>query len=311
MIGAVKLGLPDLSKAFDAGLLKTVEALLRAGQFNRVANLVAASEPLATFALARMRDIVGDPLLVARDGGLQLTRRAQRLAAPFRDLLERIGEVLAGRDVFDPAFCDQTFRLAASDYASFTVGPALVRALAEAAPRAALSFESFEPAVARRSLERGEIDLVVATPLRGGAGGLRTETLFAERFACIAARNHPRVAKRLTATAYAAERHVVIRAAASAARADPALADPGRKRRAGATVAHFLLVPAIVAESELIATLPERVAERFAVQYPLVVHRSPVRPAGFTLALTWSARSEDEPAQRWLREVVAAAAAET
>ena len=99
--------------------------------------------------------------------------------------------------------------------------------------------------------------------------------------------------------------------AAIEARADPALADPGRKRRAGATVAHFLLVPAIVAESELIATLPERVAERFAAQYPLVVHRSPVRPAGFTLALTWSARSEDEPAQRWLREVVSAAAAET
>jgi DNA-binding transcriptional LysR family regulator len=304
----LKLGLPNLAKALDAGLLKTVEALLRAGQFNRVANLVAASEPLADFALRRMRELVGDPLLVARDGGLQLTRRAQRLAAPFRDLLERIGEVLAGRDVFDPAFCEQTFRVAASDYASFVLGPALVRALSEAAPRAAVAFEPFEPAHARGGLVDGDIDLVVATGLRGGAGKLHSETLFAERFACIAAKHHPRVAKRLTASAYASERHVVVQAAAGAAKADPALADPGRKRRAGATVAHFLFVPAIVAESELIATLPERVAERFAQRYPLVVHRSPVRPAGFTLALTWSARSDDEPAQRWLRGLVGEAA---
>jgi DNA-binding transcriptional LysR family regulator len=255
-----------------------------------------------------MRELVGDPLLVARDGGLQLTRRAQRLAAPFRDLLERIGEVLAGRDVFDPAFCEQTFRIAASDYASFVIGPVLVRALSQAAPRAALAFEPFDPAHARRRLADGEIDLVVATGLRGASGALRSEALFAERFACIAAKHHPRVAKRLTATAYASERHVVVHAPAGAAKADPALADPGRKRRAGATVAHFLLVPAIVADSELIATLPERVAERFAERYPLVVHRSPVRPAGFTLAMSWHERSTDEPAQRWLRQIVGEAA---
>ena len=307
----MKLGIPNLAKALDAGLLKTIEALLRAGQFHRVANLVAASVPVASFALARMRELVGDPLLVARDGGLQLTKRAERLAAPFRDLLERIGEVLAGRDVFDPAFCEQTFRIAASDYASFVVGPVLVRALSQAAPRAALAFEPFDSVHARRGLEDGTIDLAVATGLRGGAGKFRSESLFAERFACIAARHHPRVAKRLTATAYAAERHVVIHAPPGAAKADPALADPGRRRRAGATVAHFLLVPAVVAESELIATLPERVAERFAARYPLVVHRSPVRPAGFTLAMTWTARTDDEPAHRWLREQVAAAAAET
>lgn len=304
----MKLGLPDLAKVLDAGLVKTIEALLRAGQFDRVANLVAASAPLANFALRRMRELVGDPLLVARDGGLQLTRRAQRLAAPFRDLLERIGEVLAGRDVFDPAFCEQTFRIAASDYAAFVLGPALVAAVSHAAPRAALAFEPFEPARARRDLGSGALDLVIATSLRGGAGKLRSETLFAERFACIAAKHHPRVAKKLTATAYASERHVVVQAPAGAAKADPALADPGRKRRAGATVAHFLLVPAIVADSELIATLPERVAERFAARYPLVAHRSPVRPTGFTLAMTWHERSDDEPAQGWLRERVGEAA---
>ena len=304
----MKLGVPSLAKAFDAGLVRTVEALLRAGQFNRVANLVAASEPIARFALARMREIVGDQLHVPTAAGLELTRRAQRLAAPFRDLLERIGEVLAGRDVFDPAFCDATFHVAASDYASFVLGPTVAGRLREAAPRASLVLAGLDPAVARKQLATGALDLVLGPALRGGAGQIESERLFAERFVCIARKGHPRVAKRLTARDYAAESHVVVRS--PAARLDPALADPGRRRRAAVTVASFLLVPEIVAGSDLIATLPERVAERVAKHYPLVVHRSPVRPAGFSLTMSWHRRTGPDPAHAWLRGAIAEASAE-
>jgi DNA-binding transcriptional LysR family regulator len=304
----VKLGLPNLSKALDAGLLKTVEALLRAGQFNRVANLVAASEPIAAFALRKMREIVGDPLLVARGGGLELTKRAQRLAAPFRDLLERIGEVLSGRDVFDPAFCEDPFSVAATDYAAFILGPGLARGFASAAPRATLALEPFDPAASKRGLAEGSVDLAIGGALRGV--GLESETLLAERFACIARKDHPRVAKKLSASGWAAERHVVVRAPPGAAKADPALADRERKRHSAIAVSHFLLVPAIVAESELIATLPERIAERFAARHPLVVHRSPVRPIGFSLAMTWHERTDADPARQWLRGLVSGAAAQ-
>jgi DNA-binding transcriptional LysR family regulator len=304
----LKLRIPALTRAFDAGLLRTVEALLRAGQFPRVANLVAASEPLADFTLRRMREIVDDQLLVRTAAGLELTRRAQRLAAPFRDLLERIGEVLSGRDVFDPAFCAETFHVAASDYASFVLGPALAVRLAEAAPRVRLELSPLDVTAMRRPLETGALDLALGPAPRGAAGRLRSERLLAERLACIARKGHPRVGKRLTVADYAAETHVVVRAPAGAARTDPALADPGRSRRAAVTVTHFLLVPHIVAASDLIATLPERVAERFAERYPLVVHRSPVRPAGFTLAMSWHARTDADPARSWLRGLIAEAA---
>jgi DNA-binding transcriptional LysR family regulator len=300
----VRFGIAGLTRALDAGLVKTVEALLRAGQFHRVANLVAASEPLARFALARMREIVGDQLLVPTAAGLELTRRAQRLAAPFRDLLERIGEVLSGRDIFDPAFCAAAFRIAATDYASFVLGPGIAARLAAAAPRASLAVAPLDAAPWRRELDRGALDLVLGPAPRGK---LRSERLIAERFACIARKSHPRVAKRLTAKDYAGEAHVVVRASA---RNDPALADPGRKRRAAVTVGHFLLVPEVVARTDLIATLPERVAERFAERYPLVVHRSPVRPAGFTMTMTWHSRTDADPARGWLRRLLAEVAAE-
>ena len=308
-MAAIKLRIPALTKALDAGLLKTIEALLRAGQFPRVANLVAASEPLADFALRRMREIVGDQLLVRTAAGLELTRRARRLAAPFRDLLERIGEVLSGRNVFDPAFCEEAFHVAASDYASFVLGPGLAARLAESAPRAKLVLSPLDVTAMRRPLETGVLDLALGPAPRGAAGRLKSERLLAERFACIARKGHPRVGKRLTVRDYAAESHVVVRAPAGAARTDPALADAGRTRRAAVTVTHFLLVPQIVAASDLVATLPERVAERVAERYPLVVHRSPVRPAGFTLAMSWHERSAADPARAWLRGVIADVAA--
>ena len=188
----MKLRIPALTKALDAGLVKTVEALLRAGQFPRVANLVAASEPLADFALRRMREIVGDQLLVRTAAGLELTRRARRLAAPFRDLLERIGEVLSGRDVFDPAFCEETFHVAASDYASFVLGPGLAARLAESAPRASLVLSPLDVTAMRRPLETGALDLALGPAPRGATGRLKSERLLAERLACIARKGHPR-----------------------------------------------------------------------------------------------------------------------
>jgi DNA-binding transcriptional LysR family regulator len=301
----VRFGIPGITRAFDAGLVRTVEGLLRAGQFHRVANLVAASEPLARFALARMREIVGDQLLVRTAAGLELTRRARRLAAPFRDLLERIGEILSGRDIFDPAFCETTFRVAATDYASFVLGPGIAARLAEVAPRASLALAPLEASGWRKGLEGGALDAVLGPAPRGK---LKNERLIAERFACIARKGHPRVAKRLSAKDYASEAHVVVRP--GVARSDPALADPGRKRRVAVAVGHFLLVPEIVAGTDFIATVPERVAERFAERFPLVVHRSPVRPAGFALTMTWHPRTDADPARAWLRGVVAAVAAE-
>jgi DNA-binding transcriptional LysR family regulator len=251
-----------------------------------------------------MREIVGDQLLVRTAAGLELTRRARRLAAPFRDLLERIGEVLSGRDVFDPAFCEEAFHVAASDCASFVLGPGIAARLAETAPRAGVVVAGLDAGAERKRLESGALDLVLGPALRGGR--LESERLIAERFACIARKGHPRVAKRLTGKDYAAEGHVIVRSATT----DPALADPGRKRRAAVTVTHFLLVPEIVAATDLIATLPERVAERFAERYPLVVHRSPVRPAGFALTMAWHSRTDADPARAWLRRLIAEVAAE-
>ncbi|MGA8054633.1 MAG: LysR family transcriptional regulator [Burkholderiales bacterium] len=296
------LSLKSFGKALDSGLLKTVEALLRAGKLNRVADLVAMSAPIAAFALARLRESIGDPLLIPTAAGVELTERAKRLAAPVRELLERIQEILPRPELFDPAFCDRTFRVAAIDYATFVLGPKLAAAFAERAPRAKLELVPLEPSSMRGELADGTLDLAIGATLRPAAK-LYVERLFTERFRCVVRKGHPRIAKRMTARDYANEPHVLVRTAdARAAKSDPSLADPGEKRRAGVTVRHVLLVPEIVAQSDLIATLPERLG---AMQNGRVqMFAPPVKLAGFSVSQAWHERTDADPAQQWLRSVV-------
>lgn len=296
-----------LGKTLDRGLLRTAEALLRAGKLNRVADLVAMSAPVAAFALAKLRATIGDPLLIPTAAGVELTARARRLAAPLRDLLDRITEILPRRELFDPAFCEATFVVAATDYASAVLGPRVAALFAERAPRARLQLVPLRTAALAKALEAGDFDLAIGTGFRETAR-VRVERLLGERFRCVARRGHPRVSKQLSARAYAAEPHVLVAPAdAQLAKLDPALSDPGRKRRAGVTVPHFLVAAEVVAQSDLIATLPERVAR--ASESRLQVLAPPVKLAGFSVSLAWSAASEADPAQSWLRALVTEVAA--
>jgi DNA-binding transcriptional LysR family regulator len=297
----------DLGKTLDRGLIRTVEALLRAGKLNRVADLVAMSAPIAAFALAKLREMVGDPLLIPTAAGVELTARAKRLAAPLRELLERITEILPRPELFDPAFCETTFVVAATDYAGCVVGPRLAAAFAERAPRARLELTALRSAAIVKALDAGEFDLAIGTGFRE-TSRVRIERLFNERFRCVARKGHPRVSKQLTARAYAAEPHVLVAPTdAQLAKLDPALSDPGRKRRAGVTVPHFLLVTEIVAQSDLVATLPERVAR--AGDARLQVLAPPVKLAGFSISQAWGEAADADPAHLWLRGLVAEVAA--
>ena len=297
-----------LGRTLDRGLLRTVEALLRAGKLNRVADLVAMSAPVAAFALAKLRSSIGDPLLIPTAAGVELTARARKLAAPLRELLERITEILPRRELFDPAFCETTFVIAATDYASCVIGPRLAAAFAERAPRARLELVPLRTGAIAKALDAGDFDLALGTGFRETAR-VRCERLLSERFRCVARRGHPRVSKQLTARAYAAEPHVIVAPAeAQLAKLDPALSDPGRKRRAGVVVPHFLMAAETAAHSDLLATLPERVAR--AGDGRLQVLAPPVKLPAFSVSLAWGAAAEADPALGWLRGLVAEIAAE-
>lgn len=292
-------GALSLRKGLELGVRKTVEALLKAGQLKHVADLVAYSQPVATFALSKLRETIDDPLLVAGETGTQLTARARKLAAPMRQVLERIRETLSGNDVFDPAFCDDAFVVAASAHAAAVIGPRLAATLAARAPRATLALMALESGALRKQLDSGVVHLGIGA-VKVISAELKSEKLYTEQFRCIARKNHPRIARRLSAKQYAEEGHVVVRTARRGSEADP-----GRDRRVAVTVADERLAAAIVARSELIATLPERVAKAYAEHLPLQLLAPPVRLPSFTVMQIWHPREDGHAAHRWLRGVIA------
>ncbi|MCL4801193.1 MAG: LysR family transcriptional regulator [Burkholderiales bacterium] len=295
-------------KRLDQRLLDTLESVLRLGKFDRAAELVRLSRPMAGMVLARLRRMFDDELLVrTANGMIELTGRALQLPAPVRALLERIGEIFSASTGFEPAFCDDTFAVAASDYAMAVLAPPLAARMGELAPRASLAFVPLPARLERRALEADGLDLAIGAAVPR-AQRIESQRLLDERFCCVVRKHHPRVRRKLGAKQYAAEAHLVYGARGRAP--DAAAADPGSRRRVGMRVPSFLLVPEIVARTDLVATLPERFARLHAGRLGLEVLPAPVKLGGFSVWQAWHVRRAGDAAHQWLRGLVCDVAGE-
>ena len=179
----------------------------------------------------------------------------------------------------------------------------LVDHLERKAPRVRLEVRPLDLQTVAKQMEIGEVDLCI-TGVLNAPPGLHERPLYAERIVSVVRRDHPGVGAQLTLDTFCSLEHITVsvRGSAFSARMDEALAALGRKRHARLSVPHFLLVPEIVARSDMISALPERLALGYADR--LRILEPPIELDGFTVAQIWHERSEREPAQIWLRDVV-------
>ncbi len=291
----------------DLNLLPLLDALLEERHVTRAAKRVGLSQPAASRGLARLRELLADPLLVRSQRGLSPTPRAEALRAPVRQALTLLDQSLVEKVVFDPATARRKIRVVSDDYSELVLFPSLVSRLSKRAPGIDVlvpptgAFE-FEP------LLRGEIDLALA-PLRANMPpppGILEKKLYAERFVCVVRKGHP-LAKRPTLARFADARHALIAPRGTAGGAvDDALARHGKTRRVAFMGPHFLVVPFIVAASDLVVTLGERVARALAPTLQLTIFEPPMKLNGFTVACYWHERSAADPAVQWfIRELEA------
>jgi DNA-binding transcriptional LysR family regulator len=288
----------------DLNLLLSLHVLLDERSVSRAAARVGLSQPAMSRALTRLRDHLGDPLLLRSGRGMTVTPRAEALAAPLRALLGDLEALLGRRPTFHPPSARRTFRLATADYGAAVLIPPLVRRLAREAPGATVEVHP-APADLAEALEAGRLDVVVI-PRRAQARGLVWRRLFTERFVCAVRAGHPLVGRKgLTLDAYCELGHVVVTPSGRPGSAvDEALARHKRKRRVVLQVASFLVAPLVVASSDLIVTTPARIARQFA-DLRLALHPPPLSVPGFTVALGWHERFRGDPAHAWFRGVVA------
>ena len=289
------------TKKIDLNLLVALDALLAERNVTRAARRLGLSQPALSAQLARLRDLFGDPLFLPAQRGVTPTARAIELEAPVRQALDQVHNVLAGGRGFDPATADLTVAIACSDYAQVAVIAPLALDLRVSAPKLRIAIRQLDGAVLGQQMEAGVVDLAVMTPTTAPPA-LRTRRLFHERYVTIARRRHPGVKGKLTLDDFVTLEHVVVspRGGGLSGPVDTALGKLGRKRRIAVSTASFLFVPELVARSDLIATVPERLVRERAER--LQVLEPPLPVEGFAIGLVWHERTHRHPAHRWVRE---------
>lgn len=286
----------------DLNLLKTLDALLDERSVTRAAQRLSLSQPAVSGMLTRLRDYFDDPLFIRAPHGIVPTLRAQQLAAPVKRILADI-DLLIQPVTFDPHTASLTFTVAATDYALRAVMVPFIAALKVQAPRVRVRVVPVEPDRLTAQLEQGNLDLALLTPATT-PDDLHSRALFDERYVCMMHADHPDAGQPLTLDRFCSLEHVLVSYAGESFHGvtDDALASVGRQRRVGLSVSSFLVLPEVLAMSEMIAVAPSRMAEH---RPDMFVCDAPLAIPGFTKSMAWHGRTHRNPAQAWLRGLLA------
>ncbi|MGE5358691.1 MAG: LysR family transcriptional regulator [Bacteroidales bacterium] len=292
----------------DLTLLLTLDALLQEANVTLAAKRLGLSTPATSHALARIRERLDDAILVRAGRKMVLTPRAEQLRPQVRSLVEDATRVLSTAVPFSPAGLRRTFTIYTTDHVLLTLGPTVDRILREEAPDVCLRFlpsvtEDWIP------LRDGVADLSVCI-LGHFPPEFRTRRLFTDRFVCAVRADHPRVGRRLTLDDYLALDHIVVSPLGAPSHVDSVLAARGLSRRIRRVVPFFIVGLLQAASSDYALTVSHRAAIALAPILGLRLVEPPVPLAGYALNLLWHPRLENEPANRWLREVFVRAASE-
>jgi DNA-binding transcriptional LysR family regulator len=292
-------GLPDLN------LLPVFEALFRHGSVTRAATEMGLTQSAMSSALGRLRRQLDDPLFVNTRSGMLPTPRALELAPHLTDALAMVRGALGARDAFDPRRTTRSLRVYMTDVGETVLLPTLMRHLHEHSPVMRLETAQLPASELAVRLETGDIDLAVGyvPQLRDK---IRRARLFEERYVCMTRPDHPagRGAP-LTLKEYLAARHVLIASMGSGHQIlERTLAERGMEENVALRVPHFVVVPLIVASTDLIVSLPSRMAEASSRVVKVKVHPLPIPLPSFEVSLYWHARVENDAANRWLRDAM-------
>jgi DNA-binding transcriptional LysR family regulator len=294
----------------DLNLLVVFEALMAQRSVGRAAQRLGLSQPATSAALARLRQLLGDPLLLRHGNAMQPTLRAERLLPAVRQALRLVEDAFAPRDTFDPTESTRRFRLVMSDYAEHLVLPQLVRLVLAKAPGVTLRVKPVDLRTLAESLADGTVDAAIGT-WYDPPKPLRVARLLTERFVCALAADHPIVRGRLTLAQYVALPHLLVAPrGGESGLVDDELAERRLVRHIAVTTPDFAAVPRILAGTPLVATIASLVALRLADPGALQVLRPPLALPGYDLQFIWDAARDRDPGLLWLRRHVEAIARE-
>lgn len=288
----------------DLNLLVIFNQLLTERKVSKVAENLGLGQPAVSNALARLRKLFGDELFLRTSSGMQPTPFADQLAESIGYALGMIHGAVNARNSFDPATSKRTFSIGMTDIGEIYFLPLLMERLQKVAPAVSISTVRNTSSNLKDAMEAGHVDLAIGLLPQLKAGFFQ-QRLFTQQYVCMFRQGHPLDKKKILPSDFFAADHVAIVSAGTGhGIVDEILDKNSPQRKVRLTVPHFVAVGHILQSTELVATVPERLAERMAVPFNLKYVAHPIKLPQISINLFWHAKYHKDPANQWLRGLI-------
>jgi DNA-binding transcriptional LysR family regulator len=288
--------------SLDLNLLVALDALLKEANVSRAAMRIGLSQPAASHALQRLREVIGDPLLVRSGARMELTPRAQALRGPLAQALDQVRSLFLPDD-FDAARSERHFRLMMPDLAVELLMPPLMEKITRGAPNVTIDVVPWRgPAIFTPEFAR-TIDLVIS--IGDAFKGFHRQRLYTDSDALAVRRGHPAGARLKKRDAFLNARHVaVVIRGQNEDLIDGWLRSKGIERRIALVVPGYIEALHVAARTDLVAFVPRRLIGALAKQLSLVTVTPPLDPGTDEQFLFYPTRAQMDPGSIWLRKLM-------
>lgn len=293
----------------DLNLLLVFEAVLATRSTTLAGSNLGLSQSGISNALNRLRASLDDPLFVRTPEGMMPTPRAQEISRPLLEALDGIRNTLGHHPPFEPETSNRTFRIYISDVGQMVMLPILLGSVHSLAPN--VSIETVAPvplSMREATMSNGEVDLAIGY-FDEFTGPYHIQRLFEEHYICMVRAEHPKVVDALPLDLYVELQHALYAPRGGGHHLqelaiEKAFENAKRERNVKLRAAHFLGFTRIMAQSDLVSTLPSQLAKVCSTMIPVKLFETPMSIPSFDVSQLWHRRFHQDPGNRWLRRLV-------
>ncbi|MCF7981682.1 MAG: LysR family transcriptional regulator [Pseudomonadales bacterium] len=289
----------------DLNLLKVFDAIMREKHISRAAERLCVSQPTVSNALNRLRVLYEDDLFIRTAKGVTPTSKAVEISTFIRDAIQRIESTLDTGSEFRPETSHRKFTVALTDYGELYFLPHLMEELGKLAPDVEIVCLPTPGAMLNLEMKSGSVDLVWDWKKIDDIDFV-SDKIFEDKSFCVARKDHPDIGDSLSLEQFLQSEHVILRPTRThIPLIERYLENMGLERKVVTEVSHVLVIPAIVASTNLLAAMPERLARHFAKQLNLKIFPNPIFEKPVSVYQMWHKHFENDEGHRWFRNLLA------
>ncbi|ENM5841872.1 LysR family transcriptional regulator [Vibrio mimicus] len=297
---------PDINlRSIDLNLLTILEKLLIHKHISQAAQALNMSQPAVSRALMRLREQFDDPLLVKVKNEYRLTSKGERLRGELESSLNTIRHMLV-EETFDPLHYSGVFTIGALDFEMMMIVPKLLARFQQRAPNLKLQIVAYNAYMPLHDYLEQVADLLLYSTDESPTNVFK-QRLFSDNYAVVMCRQHPFTNSPMTLERYCQSRHVIISGnGLGKTDMDHELKRLNQEREVVASLPHFSMVPELLMNTDLIATLPKRLVTHLGGRYEIAVAELPFRTADFRVEQFWHLIHHHSPIHQWVRQEIKA-----